>query len=227
MRVLTIVLLCFGIVSAAAASEEPAVIRVTGQGEVAAAPDMATITLGVVSNAATAAQAMAETSDKTAAILAALADSGIAKADIQTSDLSLSPVWSNRNYDGGTPRIEGFTARNMVRLRVRDLGTLGSLLDQVLQVGGNSFQGLAFGLQDPQPQQDAALADAVKDAARKAALIAEAAGVPLGPIVSISEAGGRPPQPVMMMEARAASVPVAEGEVSLTATVSVEFAIGE
>ena len=225
MRFLSIILISLGLAAGAMAAETGPTITVTGRGEVAAAPDMATITLGVTSQARTAAEAMDKTSAATAAILKELEAAGIAARDMQTSDLSLDPVWSNRASNGAAPRIEGFTARNTLRVRVRDLDRLGAVLDDVLRVGANSFQGLSFGLQQPEPLADQARAEAVADAQRKAALMAEAAGMALGPVLSISEAGGAAPVPVMMEAARAA-IPVAAGEVSQTATVTMVFALG-
>ena len=225
MRFLSIILISLGLAAAAMAAETSPAITVTGRGEVAAAPDMATITLGVTSQAITAGEAMDETSAAVAAILKALEAAGIAPRDMQTSDLSLDPVWSSRASNGAAPRIEGFTARNTLRVRVRDLDRLGAALDDVLRVGANSFQGLSFGLQQPEPLADQARAEAVADAQRKAALMAEAAGLALGPVLSISEAGGAAPVPVMMEAARAA-IPVAAGEVSQTATVTMVFALG-
>ncbi|MGC9367974.1 MAG: SIMPL domain-containing protein [Paracoccaceae bacterium] len=226
MRFLAIILISLGLTSAAQAAEPGPTITVTGRGEVAAAPDMATISLGVTSQAKTAGAAMDETSVATAAILKALEAAGIAPRDMQTSELSLDPVWSNRASGGETPRIEGFVARNTLRVRVRDLDRLGPVLDDVLEMGANTFRGLNFGLQEPGPLTDRARTEAVADAQRKAALIAEAAGLPLGPVLSISESGAVTPQPVMMEAARAA-MPVAAGEVSLSATVTMVFALGE
>lgn len=225
MRFLSIILISLGLATAAMAAETGPTITVTGRGEVAAAPDMATITLGVTSQARTAGDAMAEASAAAAAILKELEAAGIAPRDMQTSELSVDPVWSNRTGNGEAPRIEGFVARNTLRVRVRDLDRLGAVLDDVLRVGANTFRGLSFGLQEPEPLADRARAAAVADAQRKAALMAGAAGVALGPVLSISEAGGAAPVPMMLESARAA-IPVAAGEVSQTATVTMVFALG-
>ncbi|WP_212523947.1 SIMPL domain-containing protein [Actibacterium sp. MT2.3-13A] len=225
MRFLSIILVVLGLATAAKAAENGPSITVTGHGEVAAAPDMATITLGVTRQAKTAAAAMDETSAATAEVLKALEAAGVAARDMQTSELSLDPVWEDVGGDGRAPRIVGFAARNTLRVRVRDLNRLGAVLDDVLRVGANTFQGLSFGLREPEPLADQALAAAAADARRKAALIAGAAGVALGPVLSISEAGGVAPVP-MMLEAARAAIPVAAGEVSQTATVTMVFALG-
>jgi uncharacterized protein YggE len=212
-----------------AAAEGRALITVTGEGRVEAAPDMATITLGVTSEAETARAAMDEASGKVSALLATLRAAGIEARDVQTSGLALNPVWDHRGDDeGGPPRIVGFSAQNTVTVRVRALDALGALLDRVLDAGTNTFNGLTFGFREPRPLEDEARRRAVADARAKAELLTAAAGVGLGPIVSISEAGYAPPMPDFRMAAAADSVgavPVAAGEMSVTVSVTVVWEI--
>lgn len=214
----------------AATFDEPQ-ISVTGQGKAEAAPDMATITLGVTSEAEEAAAAMAETSSRVAEVLERLREAGIEARDLQTSGLNMQPRWHYPDgSDGSEPRITGFIATNMVTVRVRDLESLGPVLDDVIQGGANTLHGLTFGMQEPQPVEDDARRDAVADAQRKAELLAEAAGVTLGPILSITEDGYfEPPRPAMRMEAAMgdSSVPVAEGELSMEASVTIIYSIAE
>ncbi|MGO4915724.1 SIMPL domain-containing protein [Pseudogemmobacter sp. W21_MBD1_M6] len=204
-------------------------ITVTGTGRVDAAPDLATISLGVTSDAVTAAAAMAATNSAAAMVLAQLEKSGIEPRDMQTSGVSLQPRWDNRTYENGQPpTVVGFVASNMITVRVRALDSLGSVLDAVVQDGANMFQGLSFGLQEP--AMDEARKRAVADAQRKAVLFATAAKVTLGDVISIDEQGGYA-QPKMMMEASmmrdSGGVPVAQGEVSVEANVTVVFALIE
>lgn len=205
-------------------------ITVTGEGRVSAAPDMATITLGVTHADPEAQIAMAEVSARVAAMLDGLKSAGVAPEDLQTQRLTLGPLWSGRGSSGGAdPEITGFSASNMVTARIRDLDALGRILDAVLQDGANGFQGLGFGLQDPAPLLDEARRAAVADAQARAALLAEAAGVTLGPVLRITDSVDAA-QPHMRMEAaamRSAPVPIEAGEVSLSATVTMVFAIGE
>ncbi len=212
------------------AQEQPRQIVVTGEGEVAASPDMATITLGVTNEARDAEEAMAATSATVAQVLDRLTSAGIAQKDIQTQRLSLNPVWSGRGIsETYKPTITGFTASNMVMVRVRELDTLGTTLDAVIAAGANDFNDLQFDVQEPRPLQDMARQAAVKDALAKAQLLADAAGVTLGPIISITEQGGVGARPMMMQRAAMAeaSVAVVAGEVSLSAMVSVVFAIAD
>jgi len=196
-------------------------ITVTGEGVVAATPDMATISLGVQHVADTPEIAMMQTAQASQAVVSRLKMMGIAEADLQTSNLSLHQV---ENYDrNNQPRIEGYRASNSLRVQVRDLDQLGPVLTAVLQDGANNFGGLSFGLSEPRPVQDAARQAAVKDALAKAALYAEAAGVELGNVVSISEAGSHDaPMPMMRMEMAVSSdMAVEAGELSLNQQVTV------
>ncbi len=214
-----------------AAQEPPATITVTGEGRVEAAPDMATVSLGVTTEAETASAAMAENSNAVAAILEQLSGAGIEARDIQTSGLSLGPRYNYRSSGDQPPEITGYTASNMVTVRVRALDTLGGVLDRVVSGGANTLNGLGFGLQDDQAAMDEARRGAVAEAARKAALFAEAAGVALGPILSIHEGGAMMPQPKMMAAeasfARDGGVPVAGGELSIRADVTIVYSIAE
>lgn len=224
------VLFALGLILAGplSAQEERPRIVVTGEGQAAAAPDMAMMRLGVEARGAAPGEAVAEMSARMEPVLAALAEAGIAAADIQTGQVSLRPIQSYRQDDGTeAPRIEGYVASNQVDVRIRELDRIGALLDGVVEVGANRLDWLAFGLQDPGATRDAALRDAVADARRKAELVAEAAGVTLGGIVSVVEQGGGfRPGPMMMAEASDRSaVPVAPGEVETDAAVSVTFAL--
>jgi uncharacterized protein YggE len=163
-------------------------------------------------------------------VIARLETAGIAARDMQTQGLSLQPLWARQsNGPEAQPRITGYVARNGLIIRVRDLDSLGRILDEAVSDGANSFNGLQFGLQDTEASLADARAAAVKDAMTKARDLANAAGVTLGPVQTISETGGAP-RPVMMemASARMASdVPIAAGEVSLSVHVSMEFAISD
>ncbi|PRY24977.1 hypothetical protein CLV78_102151 [Aliiruegeria haliotis] len=204
-------------------------MTVVGEGRVTAAPDMATISLGVLAEDEQAARAVAAMSADLEAVLARLREAGISPEDLQTSGLSVQPRWSDRSYDtNGRRAIETFTASSEITVRVRDLDRLGAVLDRAARDGANLLHGLRFGLQDPQPREDDARRAAVAEAARKAALYAEAAGVTLGPILSIAEQGNARP---LMMRAEmdagvgASGVQVAAGELAVTASVIIVYAL--
>jgi uncharacterized protein YggE len=203
-------------------------ITVTGEGRAEAVPDLAVVTIGVTTGADTAAAALAENSARLTAVLDRLRAAGVADRDLQTSGLSLGP-----RYDYGDnrpPRIVGYEATNNLAVRVRALDRLGAILDAAVADGANTLGGLAFSLSDPQGARDAALAAAVAEARRKAAIIAEAAGVRLGPVLSISEQvayQGPQPMPRLAMAEAAPAVPVAAGEVGYAATVTIVYGIDD
>ena len=202
-------------------------LSVTGQGMAAAVPDMATINLGVRAQAETAAEALDQTSAVAADILAKLEEFAIEARDVQTSDLSLNPIYTRNNTGNEAPRIVGFEASNRVSVRVRDLDKLGGVLGAVTGEGANQMYGLNFGFEDSDDLMNEARRKAVEDARAKAMLYAEAAGVTLGRVISLNEHGGSRPVPVPMAEMRmaAADVPIAAGESALSASVSMVFEI--
>ncbi|BAQ67490.1 outer membrane protein [Rhodovulum sulfidophilum] len=204
-------------------------LRVTGTGSATAAPDMATLRLGVGHEADTAAEAMALVSDDLGRVMAELQAAGIEARDIQTSGLNLSPVWGDRS-EGKRPRITGYSAANGVTVRVRELDGLGPLLDTVIGTGANTLDGLSFGLQEPGPVMDEARRAAVAEARRKAELFASASGQSLGSLVSLVEQGANQPRPMQMkmsFESMADTMPMAEGELELDAAVTMVFELGD
>lgn len=226
IAVMWVALMATALSGPARAEENQRQISVTGQASVAAVPDMATINLGVTHQDKQAGAAMAATSASTVRILQRLGDLGVAPRDMQTSSLSLNPVWSNRNSSvSGNPQIIGFVASNTVLVRLRDLSELGRVLDAVIDDGANNFNGLRFSVQDPAPLMNLARQKAVADALARAQLLTTAAGVTLGPVLSMTEQGGARPVMMEMSAARAGGVPIAAGEVALNASVSMVFAI--
>ncbi len=202
-------------------------IQVTGSGVVAAVPDMATISLGVVTQGISGKDALRANSDQLARVFADLAEAGIDERDIQTSGLSLQPNWDRNSDRKQQPMIVGYTARNGVTVRVRDLEILGDVLDDVVSSGANQFNGLSFGVTNPAPLQNKARVRAVKDAAARAELLVTAAGATLGKVLNISESGGIRPQMMrsMAMDMAESAVPVAAGEVDLRASVTITYEI--
>lgn len=204
-------------------------ITVSGQGRVDGAPDMARISMGVTSQAETAAQALNENSAATGNLLQVVAAQGVEPQDIQTSGLSLSPLWTSQKSSlNGERQIAGYVVRNQVTVRVLDLDALGGILDQVVQGGANGFDNLSFGLRDPQPAMDEARRLAVADALRKGALYAQAAGVGLGELLSLDETGRTAPAPIAARQMMASdAVPIAQGQVSVQSSVTMVFQIQE
>lgn len=203
------------------------ILDVTAQGRTTRVPDLATIRAGVVSQAATAAAAMADNGRRMARVIAALRASGVAPRDIETATMGLSPQY--RYTDGQPPALTGYQANNSVSIRFRDVAKAGGILDTLVAQGANQIDGPALSIDKPEAALDEARTDAVKRARARADLYAAAAGMRVVRIVSIAEAGqdaGSPgPQPVFMARAMAADArtEIAPGEKDVTATLSVRF----
>lgn len=203
-------------------------ISVTGTGTVEAAPDMATLMIGVTTEGDTAAAALAANTTATDAVIARLTASGIEARDMQTSNLSITPSWTGYDSSSSSPRISGFVAANLLTVRVRNLESTGTVLDAAVTDGANTLNGLTFGLANPEPAYNEARKEAVADARAKAELLAAAAGVSLGQVLSIADGGAMTdPAPMYREAVSAAPVPVAGGELGLVATVTVTFAIAD
>jgi hypothetical protein len=206
-----------------------------GQASVSAAPDMAMVQSGVVSDAATAGEAMTANTAAMSAVVARIKDAGIEGRDIQTSGFSVSPRYRRlKDGDDGDFRSEivGYRVSNNVSVRVRDLANLGALLDAMVRDGANQIGGISFIVSDAETLKDKARKAAMADAVRKAELYAEAAGVKLGRVLSINEQDFGGPRPQMMM-ARAdmamegAPAPIEAGETSLQVRVNVTWELDQ
>ncbi len=214
----------------ARADEVLRTISVTGLGEVAATPDIAYATVGVRTVAKTARAALSENSTTMAGVLDALRGRGIADRDMRTTNVSLRPRWRTEVMKNGTRAqvLTGYEAANLLRVTCRDLSKLGELLDALTGAGANEMRGISFDIDNKGKLMDEARAIAVRNARANAGLYARAAGVTLGAVLSISEAGV--PTPVHRSRAMAemtvaAPVPIAAGEQTISASVSMTFAI--
>lgn len=207
----------------------PRIISLTGHGEVRSVPDLAYVTSGVVTQGATAAEALASNTKAMNDLFAALRDSGIADKDVQTSNFSVQPRYDFQN--GQAPKLVGYDVSNNVTVTLRKIEGLGPLLDKLVQNGSNQISGVTFDVAKPQDAMDEARKLATADATRKAKVYAEAMGIELGPVMQVSEASaGQPPMPMVrgtMMKAdmAAAPVPVAAGEQTIAVDVNVTWEI--
>ena len=209
-------------------------MQITGHGEVMAAPDTAIVTSGVTSQGATAKEALAANNADMQKLIDTLKAAGIDAVDIQTSGFSVSPnyVYSDARDANGyqlPPKIVGYTVYNGVTVVVRDLASLGAVLDQAVTVGANQISGVSFSVDDPKELYNEARKAAFADAREKAELYADAAGVELGALSLVSEVTGynQPPQP-MLYKAEAAAmdrsvVPVEVGQLTFSIDVNVSW----
>lgn len=204
-----------------------AILDVTADGRTSRVPDIATIRAGVVTQGATAAAALGDNAARMEKVLVALRRAGIAPRDIATANVALAPQY--RYGENVPPVITGYQATNGVTIRFRDVAKAGTILDVLVAQGANQIDGPDLSIDKADAALDEARADAVKRARARAELYATAAGLRVGRIVSIAEAGqsdgGGGPQPVfraraMMADAKTVVVP---GETDVTVTLSVRF----
>ena len=211
-------------------------ISISGLGEVTAAPDTAFINSGVTTQGATAREALDANTKAMADLLETLKAAGIEARDIQTSGFSVNPnyVYSDARDANGyqlPPKITGYQVFNNVTVRVRDLASLGGVLDKAVNVGANTINGISFSVADPSKLYDEARKEAFADAKEKADLYAGIAGEKLGTIRNITETQGYSNPTPMMMKASAdaagAAVPIASGELSFQINVQVSWDLAQ
>lgn len=208
-----------------AQAADPHTITMTGHGEIKAVPDIATLNAGVTSNGASAAAALSANSVRMNQLFAALKKLGVPDRDIQTSGFSVQPQYTNGD-NNALRRLTGYQVNNEVRVRLEDVTKVGATLDTLAAAGANQMNGISFDIANPSPVLEKARIQAIADARARAQTYAQAAGVTLGPIVSISEGGNEaPPRPLYRVMALAAPTPVAPGEQSVAADVTVVWEI--
>ena len=205
-------------------------INVTGTGKVDLSPDMAYIYLGVHTENPSAAEAVTTNNAQTQKVIDALKKLGIADKDIRTSNFS---IWPSQNYTpDGKPLDTKYVVDNTVYVTVRDLKSLGDLLDSVIAAGVNTVNSIQFDVADKKEALKQARADAVKDAQAQAQQLADTAGVGLGDLYSISFSESA--QPIYEFggkggggaaPAEAVNVPIQPGQLTITASVTASYKI--
>jgi uncharacterized protein YggE len=204
-------------------------ISLIGHGEVHLAPDLAIVTMGVMSSAATAREALDANTKAMQAVMAALTGAAIEARDIQTSNFMVNPRYDYGQNNTQPPKVIGYDVSNNVTVTVRKLESLGAVLDTVVSAGSNQINGVIFQVSKPEAAADEARKLAVADAQRKAKVYAEAGGLDLGSVISVSEGGGYQPPVPMFKSARAegisADVPIAQGEQTIAIDVNFTWEI--
>lgn len=221
------------IASAQTATDTPKTdIGVSGTGKVSVTPDTGVASIGVDITAPTLAAATKESSEKMAAVIAAIKAQGVDAKDIQTSSYSVYPI-TNTPKEGETPAITGYRVSNIVTVKIRAIENVGKVLDASLEAGANSVNSVYFIVNDPSKAQDEARTAAVKEAMAKAQTLATAAGVKVGKIISISDiqAGVVPIYRTDAFQSVPAAAggagPVETGSTEVTATVEMHFEISQ
>lgn len=238
MMVVTVLVSCaFWTVGLQAAQDMPLPrILVNGQGTASVAPDMAILGLTVTREADTAQAALESGSSAMADVLAAMKKAGVADRDLQTSGFSIQPRYTNPTHNSTSkmdaPRIVGYTVRNSLSVKVRNIDDVGMILDKSVSLGVNEGGDIQFTNDDPSETVTEARVQAMEDAASKAATLADTAGVKIGKILEISEQSYYPrAAPMARLSASSdyseKAVPVAAGENTYSVSVSVSYAIDQ
>lgn len=179
--------------SALAEEAAPATLTVQGSAAIAQAPDMAQVSIGVRTVAATVAEASAGNAEALNHVIAALTDMGVADADMVTEYYNVSAQYDysySSMGDSGSQQVSGYQVSNTLRVTVRQLDALGAILDAAMQAGANECYGVDFQSSQSDAANDEALKKAIAEGARKAELMAAASGHTLGRLVSITESYG-------------------------------------
>jgi len=204
-------------------------INVSGMGRVKVEPDVADVQLGVTKQGVGAKAASSEAATAMDAVIQALLEAGIAEADIQTTNLSLNPVY---DWDDNPPNIVGWEASNLVNVTVRDVSQVGAVVDAATAAGATNVNGITFRLEDSTEAEVTARNEAVADAEAKAQQLATAAGVNITGVITITESGGQLPPPIFFSRDTAAfamdesaPTPVLPGEVEISVDVNIQYEI--
>ncbi len=202
---------------------EVATLTADGTGVVMAAPDIVVISIGVSTRGDTPSEALRANSADMQHVIDAILQAGVAEADIATSGFSIDPVYGDQRPGDVQPApVIGYNVSNQVTVRIRDITASGDILDKVVAAGANQINGIRFDIAEPQPLQDEATQAAIADARRRAELMAEAAGVRLVRILTVSTYANNQPQFDMV---RAVAAPIMGGQQSITATATLVFEI--
>jgi uncharacterized protein len=223
---------CFGgneptvVASTRAGSTDLPSITTRGLGTVTRTPDTVTVVIGVQTRGQSAKGALDANNAKATALIDVLKSKGVAATDLQTSQLSVTPT-----HDSVTGRITGYEVTNQVTATLHDIGAAGGLIDAAGEAVGDAVrvQQLGFSIDDDSASRSQARADAVRQAQAHAKQMADAAGVTLGQIHSITEVPVNPPGPVYRdaAPAAAAPVPLEPGTQELTVMVEVVYGIDQ
>jgi uncharacterized protein YggE len=202
-------------------------ISVTGSGKAFIVPDMAMISVGVRTENRDAGEAVEDNNAQTQEVIAALRDMGVAEQDIQTTNFSIYPQQQYDDQGQLTGTI--YVVENTVQVTVRDLDQLGDLLGAAVDAGANSIYGIQFDVENKEEALSEARQNAVDDAAAQAQDLAQAAGVQLREIQSLSTVSSFQ-SPIFdgrggAAEAAVSTVPISPGQLTVNADVTVVYTL--
>ena len=204
-------------------------ITVVGRSFAEVRPDIATLSLGVVSERPTAAETESENAKAAASAIAGLKESGVDPKDIKTSSLVLAPVMVEErdpNTNGAVKRtLRGYRAENGLTVTIRDVDKAGAIASSVVASGANFYRGLYFSISDKEAREDGLRVSAIKEAMRKAAFYSHSAGTKIGRVLAIEPNSEFGAADLLMQKSsdgpRTLVVPIEPGNVRIEATVSV------
>ena len=205
-------------------ARDPRTITVYASGVVRGVPDVMELTLGVDTRARSASEALDRNSDLARKILAVLKLAGVPEEDVQTSDLSVAPI-----YDDNGNAVIAYSVSNIVSARIRDLDRVGKVVDAATEVAGDEIvvNGLFFSFDDNTELVAKAREDAVRRARTQAEQLAKAAGVELGDLLSLTE-NAAPIGPALEADAAKAAEgapPISPGSQELSVDVTLVYEI--
>lgn len=205
-------------------------LNVSGEGKVLTRPDRAIINMGVQTENKDAKIAQTENAQKMDAVMKKLQELGIAKDDIKTSVYNISPQY---DYSDGKSYLKGYQVLNILAVTIKDTAKVGDIIDQVVQVGANRIDSVAFTISEPDKYYNEAIAKAIDQAKEKANVMANAGGVKIKGVFNISEVNAGY-QPVYDYNIKGASMaaadlavptPISSGQLEVKANVTVAFEI--
>lgn len=206
--------------------KEEHTLTASGSAEKNVIPDTASLSIGVVVQAPTAKEATDKTANTMTAVINTLKNLGIEDKDIQTSYLSIQPVY---RYNG-VPTIEAYAASNNVQITTRMLDNLSEMIDASTAAGANQIGGVAFSISEEKRKElrDELLTEATSDASSKAVNLAEKLGVRIVGVKTSSISDGGIVQPffrdVAMAEGKV-TTPIKPGETKVMLSVQVTYII--
>ena len=187
-------------------------LDVNASGEVTRVPDLAIISAGVITKAATAGSALQQAATRMQRVRAALKAAGVEDRDIQTSNISLNPEY--RYVNNQPPQLTGYSASNTVSVRFRDIANAGKILDALVKEGANQINGPTLTIDKPETALDEARAQAIAKGRARAELYARSMGLRVVRVVAVSESGSSyPVPPPMPMYARAEAAQAGDSKI--------------
>ncbi|MFJ7848430.1 SIMPL domain-containing protein [Peribacillus sp. NPDC097206] len=203
--------------------DNPHALKVSGSETLQAAPDQATITLGVITEDEDPQKAQQANSQSIARVIAGLKSIGISEDQLKTSEYRIDPQY---DYVGGKELFKNYKVHYIIQVQTTEIEAIGIIIDTAVSNGANSISSIRFSLSTPEVYYNQALSLALKNAYEKALSMARTIGVTLNPIPTLVEEMSETTPPVLFQTSsytKAATTPIQPGELNITATVRVEY----